>query len=92
MSAPAEPLIIRNKDILEVLAEIPDGHRHIRTTVRCRDGREFVFQEAAIANIVRAYTSITTHPQRTKVRLSGRAATKRKEGFAEWQLIEDDGD
>ena len=81
-------MIIRNEDVLRVTVETPAGHRHLRTTVSLGDGTELVFQEATIANIVRAYVSIKTHPTTTRVVLQGGAVAGRKEGFAEWQLLE----
>jgi hypothetical protein len=80
---------ISNEDIVEVLAEIPEGHRHIRTTVVLDDGTEFVFQEAAVANIVRAYVTLKTDPVRSSVRLKGKRLAERKQGYAEWQLVEE---
>jgi hypothetical protein len=80
---------ISNEDIKEVLAEIPEGHRHIRTRIVLQDDTELVLQEAALANIVRAYTTIKTHPQKRSVRLKGRKLEERKEGYAEWQLLEE---
>jgi len=71
-----------------VIAEIPVGHQHLRTTVVLADGTEMVFQEAAIANIVRAYIVVKTHPRTTRIELKGEWAAERKEGYAEWQLIE----
>ncbi len=82
-------MIIANEDIMEVSAEIPEGHKHIRTRIELLDGTEFVFQEAAIANIVRAYISLKTDPIRTSVRLKGTKLAERKQGYAEWQLIEE---
>ena len=83
-------MIIRNEDIREVVLEVPEGHGHIRTTIRLKDGSEFVFQEAAIANIARAYVTVKTHPAKTEVRLRAEKLLRRKEGFAGWQLIEVD--
>ena len=60
-------MIIRNEDIVRVTAEIPEGHRHLRTTVVLADGTELVFQEAAVANIVRAYVGVKTHPRRALI-------------------------
>jgi hypothetical protein len=80
---------ISNEDIVEVLAEIPEGHRHIRTKVVLGDGTEFVFQEAAVANIVRAYVTLKTHPVKSLVRLRGKKLEERKQGYAEWQLVEE---
>ena len=78
-----------DKLLKELTAEIPEGHKHIRITVFLEDGREFTFQEASIANLVRAYITVKTHPAITKIRLKGRRLSNRKQGYAEWQLIED---
>ncbi len=83
---------IPNDEITEVLLEVPSGHTHLRTRLLLRDGSELVFQEATIANIVGAYTAIRTHPTRASVRLRGRVVTGGKNGFAEYQLLEDEGD
>ena len=82
-------MIIANEEVKELIAEIPDGHKHLRTTIALHDGRSFTFQEATMANLVRAYITVKTHPQRAKVRLLGRKLFGRKEGYAEWQLIEE---
>lgn len=74
---------------MRVTAEIPEGHRHLRTTVELADGTELVFQEAAVANIVRAYVGVKTHPLRKRVVLRGERLAERKEGYAEWQLLEE---
>ncbi len=83
-------MVIRNEDIVRVTAEIPEGHRHLRTTVVLADGTELVFQEAAVANIVRAYVGVKTHPVRKRVVLKGKRLMERKEGYAEWQLLEEE--
>jgi hypothetical protein len=82
-------MIIANEEVKGLIAEIPEGHKHLKTTIALHDGRSFTFQEATIANLVRAYITIKTHPQRAKVRLSGRKLDDRKEGYAEWQLVEE---
>lgn len=81
-------MIIRNEDIKTLIAEIPEGHKHLRTTIVLQDGTELVFQEAAIANLVRAYINIKTHPTINKIVLKGERLSERKEGYAEWQLME----
>jgi len=53
-------MLIKNEDIKEVVAEIPDGHKHVRMTIRLQDGQELTFLEASVASIVRAY--ITVNP------------------------------
>lgn len=80
---------IKNEDIKEILVEVPDGHRHVRTRISLQDGTEFIFQEAAMANIVRAFITVKTHPEKSSVRLRGRKTEQRKPGYAEWQLIEE---
>ncbi|UCD35514.1 MAG: hypothetical protein JSU90_01400 [Nitrospiraceae bacterium] len=81
-------MTIRNEDVREIVAEIPEGHRHLRTTVLLQDGTEMTFQEATMAALVRAYTAVKTHPTRSRVALRGMTVALRKDGFAEWQLIE----
>ena len=80
---------IANEMVREVVIDIPEGHTHLRTTVRLHDGTELVFQEATIANISRAYFSVKTHPQKTSVHLKGRSLSVKKQGFADWQLLEE---
>jgi hypothetical protein len=81
-------VIIANEEVKELTAEIPEGHKHVRTTIVLQDGKEFTFQEATVANLVRAYITVKTHPQLTRIRLSGRKLATKKEGYAEWQLLE----
>jgi hypothetical protein len=82
-------MLIHNEDIKELIAEIPEGHKHLRTMIVLQDGTELVFQEASIANLVRAYITVKTHSTTKKVVLKGKRLTERKEGYAEWQLIEE---
>lgn len=82
-------MILHNEDIKELIAEIPEGHKHLRTTIILQDGTELVFQEATIANLVRAYTTVKTHPTIKKVILKGKKLIERKDGYAEWQLLEE---
>ena len=81
-------MIIGNEEIKELIAEIPEGHKHLRTTIVFDDGKEMTFQEATIANLVRAYISIKTHPLNNRVILKKQRLDDRKEGYAEWQLVE----
>ena len=83
-------LNVRNEDIEEVIVEIPEGHRHVRTTIRLMNGSEILFQEASMANIVRAFISLKTHPLKKAVRMRGRLLTEKKEGYADWQLLEEE--
>jgi len=82
-------MIIPNEAVRELIAEIPEGHTHIRTTFILQDGSEFTFQEATIASLVRAYITVKTHPSVKTARLRGRILEDRKDGYAQWQLLED---
>ncbi len=82
-------MIVANEDVKELIAEIPEGHKHLRTTIVLHDGTSFTFQEATIANLVRAYIAIKTHPRLTKMHLSGEKLDDRKDGYAAWQLTEE---
>ncbi len=84
-------MIIHNEDVKELLAEIPEGHKHIRITITLSDGTDMTFQEATIANLVRAYIKIKTHPQISEVKMRGVKSQERKSGYAEWQLLEKEG-
>jgi hypothetical protein len=84
----ASERVLRNEDITEIVAEIPEGHRHLRTTMRLADGSAITLQEAAVAAIVRAYVLVKTDPLRNRVTLKGRKVPGCKEGYAEWQLME----
>jgi hypothetical protein len=83
-------MIVGNEDIREIVIEVPEGHRHLRTTIRLRDGTEFVFQEATVANLVRAFVTVKTHPVLQHLRLEGRPLETVKNGYARWQLLEAD--
>ena len=80
--------LLRNEDVTRVVAEIPPGHRHLRTTVTFADGSSITFQEATMAALVRTYIAVKTHPLRTRVVLTGRRVENRKAEYAEWQLVE----
>ncbi|MDI3525318.1 MAG: hypothetical protein PWP60_504 [Candidatus Atribacteria bacterium] len=82
--------IFRNEDVQKIIVEIPENHKHIRTTIVLSNGIELVFQEATIANLVRAFLTLKTHPFSTKITLVGRKVSGQKEGYAEWQLLEID--
>lgn len=82
-------MIVHNEDIADVIAEIPEGHHHIRTTITLKDGNQWTFQEAAIAGIVRAYVNVKTHPTTRRVVLRTEQPSNTKPGYAEWQLMEE---
>ena len=79
----------RNEDVTEIVAEIPEGHLHLRTMVLLADGSSIYLQEATVAAVVRAYVSVKTDPLRKRIVLRGRKVPDRKEGYAEWQLLEE---
>jgi len=83
-------MIIANEDIKQLKAEVPEGHRHLRVTITFQNGNELTFQEATIANLVRAYVTVKTHPSAMGIILTGKKTEERKEGYAEWQLTEDE--
>lgn len=79
---------IRNEDVEELIAEIPEGHKHLRTTLVLKDGGKITFQEATVANLVRAYITVKTHPLTNKIALKGKILESRKAEYAGYQLIE----
>ncbi len=84
-------MIIRNRDVVEIDIAVPEGHKHLRTAIVLENGSEIILQEATVANIVRAYISIKTHPQISSCRLIGQeVGSGSKEGFADWQLLEEE--
>lgn len=82
--------IIRNKDISRALIGVPEGHKHLRICLELKNGRVLVFQEATVANILRAYTTIKTHPsvRAKELKMKTLTAKQRKEGYAVHQLLE----
>ena len=80
--------MFRNEDISGLVTEIPEGHKHLRTTIELKDGRKMTFMEATIAGIVRSYIDVKTHPLSSRAVLTAAKLEQRKEGYAEWQLLE----
>lgn len=81
-------LLLRNRHVARVIVGIPDGHEHIRARIESDAGDIVTLQEATLAAIVRAYLSVSTHPQRKAVELRSMAVEASKEGFAAHQLME----
>jgi len=54
--------VIRNEEVKQVLIGMPKGHKHIRVYIKLKNGNALIFQEATIANILRAYITVKTHP------------------------------
>ena len=61
-----------------------------RTTVTLADGTALTLREATAVAIVRAYVAVKTDPCRMRVVLTGSRLQRRKRGYAEWQLLEED--
>jgi len=82
--------IIRNEDVNRVLVGVPKGHKHRRICIALQSGLSLIFQEATIANILRVYTTIKTHPsiRAQKLQIQTLSTDQRKEGYAIHQLIE----
>lgn len=82
--------IIRNEDIEKVIIGVPKGHKHLRVCMKLRNNSSIVFQEATIANILRAYVTIKTHPKITAQELKMHVVgeTSQKQGYALHQLLE----
>ena len=76
-------------EITALVAEIPAGHQHLRTTLTMADGSTLTLQEATVAAMVRAYIAVKTDPARTRVVMHGREVPARKPGYAAWQLLEE---
>ncbi|MBI5190162.1 MAG: hypothetical protein HZA22_05765 [Nitrospirae bacterium] len=81
---------IRNEDISSALLAVPEGHTHLRLALTTKDGENVVLSEAAIAAIVRAYTTVKTHPVKRAVKLVSETPVGLKKGYAKHQLIEAD--
>ncbi|MGC8848894.1 MAG: hypothetical protein ACP5K1_04815 [Candidatus Bathyarchaeia archaeon] len=87
-------LILRNRDVNSILMGTPKGHSHIRAIMETRYGT-FIFQEATIANLVRAYITLKTHPRTRSLKLTLKEMNdegEAKPGFAKFQLLEQETD
>jgi len=81
--------VIRNEDIEQVMIGKPKGHKHLRICLKLKD-KTIILQEAAIANILRAYITIKTHPTVKALILERKIMSPEsvKEGYAKHQLLE----
>lgn len=79
--------IYRNEDVKRVVAFIPRAHKHVRVAVETVDGF-FIFQEATVDAIIRAYVNVVTHPTRRASELALAELEERKEGYARHQHLE----
>ena len=82
--------VIRNEDVKQVLIGAPKGHKHLRVCLKLKNNKTLIFQEATIANILRAYITIKTHPIIKALELETQTlpTNAKKEGYAEHQLLE----
>lgn len=82
--------LVKNEDIASALLAVPTGHRHLRLALTTTEGETIVLQEATVAAIARAYTSIKTHPVKKAVKLVSVEPEGLKKGYATHQLLEAD--
>ena len=85
-------MIIRNEDIEGAVVEVPEGHHHVRVTIRLHSGQEITLMEAAMSNVLRAFVALKSHPTKRRVVLRGVDLTGSpllKDGYAAWQLLEE---
>ncbi|RLE62226.1 MAG: hypothetical protein DRJ38_10030 [Thermoprotei archaeon] len=82
---------VRNCDVKRVLLGIPIGHKHLRLAIELSNGETLIFSEATIANIVRAYIHVETHPIKRAVELKItdlNTHPKLKKEYSKYQLLE----
>ncbi len=81
---------IRNEDVNKILVGVPEGHKHLRISMKLKNGLVLIFQEATIANILRVYTTVKTHPsiRAQELEMETLTADLRKDGYAVHQLLE----
>ena len=80
--------VIKNEDISQAIIAVPEGHSHLRLALTTKDGDTVILQEAALAAVVRAYTTLKTHPVKRAVKLVSVKPVRLKEGYAKDQLLE----
>ena len=79
--------ILRNSDVKRIIAFIPKGHKHVRLYIEL-ENEKFIFQEATIDAILRAYINVITHPTKKAVELVVTNVKEKKEGYADYQHLE----
>ncbi|HID16688.1 TPA: hypothetical protein EYP26_00165 [Candidatus Bathyarchaeota archaeon] len=82
-----ETILLRNEDVERVLIGVPTGHEHLRIVIEAK-GKRIVLQEATVANIVRGFIAVKTHPKVGAVELRKVKVERGKKGFAALQLLE----
>jgi len=56
------------------------------------DGEILLLSEATVANIVRAYVNVKTHPQKRAIEMISEELSEVKDGYAPFQLLESERD
>lgn len=83
-------IYLKNSDISRILIGIPQGHKHLRIIIELKNNKKLIFSEATLANIVRAYITVKTHPKITSVELLLKNLENEeiKNGYSKFQLLE----
>ena len=81
---------IANEQVQQILCGTPSGHKHLRFFIQTEQ-QCLIFSEATIANLVRAFVTLKTHPVKKAIRLVQATPPLRKIDFAAIQLLEEDG-
>lgn len=82
--------LIKNEDISCSILAVPEGHAHLRLALTTKDGETIVLNEATVAAITRAYTTVKTHPVKRAVKMASMRPDELKKGYAKDQLVEVD--
>jgi hypothetical protein len=48
-------MVLSNEEVTWIVAENPEGHRHLRSSMILADGTTIPFKKATVAALVRAY-------------------------------------
>ena len=80
--------LLCNNDVENAILAVPQGHQHLRLAFTTRSGDTIILQEATVAAIARAYTTVKTHPVKKAVKLESVKPVGLKKGYAEDQLVE----
>lgn len=68
---------------------VPKAHTHLRALIETKNGAFYVFQEATVANVVRAYVTLKTHPSIYGIEMVNKEYDENvKEGYSKSQLME----
>jgi len=79
---------IRNEDIKEIVVEIPEGHKHIRTKITLQDATELVFRKHCCEYYQGLYYS--QNPSSKNIGEAERQQLgEKKRAMRGWQLLEE---